>query len=170
MKLPGVSGTARNANTTTSACAECGRARRLPCPRVYLGLIARGRGKEEEAARAFAGAKETVLAETVESPNDAKVLIMRALIDTMLGRTEEAIANGERAAQLLPISADALDGPLIGTNLAAIYAQLGRYDQAFALLDTLVRQIGGPTPGTLRVEPQWDSLRDDPRFQKLLHA
>jgi TolB-like protein/Flp pilus assembly protein TadD len=136
----------------------------------YIGLIARGRGNEEEAARAFARAKDAVLAEAVESPNDSKVLIMQALIETMLGRAEEAIAIGERAAKLLPISADALDGPLIATNLAAIYAQLGRHDQAFALLETLVRQIGGPTPGTLRIEPQWDSLRDDARFQKLLDA
>ncbi len=68
----------------------------------YLGLIERGRGNEEEAARAFTAAKQTVLAEAVGSPNDAKVLIMRALIDTMLGRAEEAIAAGERAAQLLP--------------------------------------------------------------------
>jgi tetratricopeptide (TPR) repeat protein len=86
----------------------------------------------------------------------------------MLGRAEDAIALGERAVQLLPISADALDGPLIATNLAAIYAQLGRREQALAALETLLRQIGGPTPGTLRVEPQWDSLRDEPRFQKLL--
>ncbi|MGH8093144.1 MAG: tetratricopeptide repeat protein [Chthoniobacterales bacterium] len=134
----------------------------------YVGLIARGRGKEDEAARAFAAAKEAVLAEAVESPNDPKVLIMRALIDTMLGRAEEAIAAGERAVQLLPISADALDGPLLATNLAAIYAQLGRREQALAALETLVRQTGGPTPGTLRVEPEWDPLRGERRFQELL--
>lgn len=134
----------------------------------YVGLIARGRGKQEEAERAFAAAKEAVLTEAAGSPNDPKVLIMRGLIEAMLGRTEVAIAAGERAAQLLPISADALDGPLIATNLAAIYAQVGRHDQALAALETLVRQTGGPTPGTLRVEPQWDTLRSDPRFQKLL--
>ncbi len=134
----------------------------------YVGLIARGRGREAEAAHAFATARKMVLAEAEGSPNDAKILIMRGLIEAMLGRSEDAIAAGERAAQLLPISADALDGPLIATNLAAIYAQLGRHDQALALLETLVRQAGGPTPGTLRVEPQWDSLRDDPRFQELL--
>ena len=137
----------------------------------YVGLIARGRGNEEEAAaRRSLAAKEAVLAEAVESPNDAKILIMRGLIEAMLGRAEDAIAAGERAAQVLPISADALDGPLIATNLAAIYAQVGRRDQALAALETLVRQIGGPTPGTLRVEPQWDALRDDPRFQKLLES
>ena len=134
----------------------------------YVGLIARGRGREEEAARAFAAAREAVLAEAKESPNDAKILIMRGLVECMLGRAEEAIAAGERAAQLLPISADALDGPLVATNLAAIYALLGRREQALELLERLVRQIGGPTPGTLRLEPQWDPLRDDPRFQRLL--
>ncbi|HEY3663912.1 MAG TPA: FlgO family outer membrane protein [Chthoniobacterales bacterium] len=133
----------------------------------YVGLIARGRGNEEEAGRAFRAAKEAVLIEAVESPNDPKILIMQALIDSMLGREDEAIATGERAVQLLPISADALDGPLLATNLAAIYAQLGRNDQALDLLAKLVRQIGGPTPGTLRVEPQWDPLRDDPRFHDL---
>jgi tetratricopeptide (TPR) repeat protein len=134
----------------------------------YVGLIARGRGQEEAAARAFATAREMVMAEAEGSPNDAKILVMRGLIEAMLGRAEDAIAAGERAAHVLPISADALDGPLIATNLAAIYAQLGRRDQALAALETLVRQIGGPTPGTLRVEPQWDSLRDDPRFQRLM--
>jgi len=136
----------------------------------YVGLIAWGRGNEKEAARAFLAAKEAVLAEAVESPNDAKILVMRGLIEAMLGRAEDAIAAGERAAQVLPISADALDGPLIATNLAAIYVQVGRRDQALAALETLVRQIGGPTPGMLRVEPQWDSLRDDPRFQRLLES
>ena len=66
----------------------------------YVGLIARGHGKEEEAQRAFAAAREAVLVEAVESPNDAKILVMRGLIDAMLGRAEEAIAAGERAAQL----------------------------------------------------------------------
>ena len=55
---------------------------------------------------------------------------MQGLIEAMLGQTKEAVAAGERAAQVLPISADALDGPLIATNLAAIYAQVGRRDQA----------------------------------------
>jgi TolB-like protein/Flp pilus assembly protein TadD len=134
----------------------------------YLGLIAQGRGQQAEARHAFDAAKARILAEAVESPDDAKILIMRSLIEAMLGETEEAIAHAERAAQLLPISADALDGPLIATNLAAIYALTGRREQALDLLETLVRRIGGPPPGTLRVEPQWDSLRAEPRFQALL--
>lgn len=134
----------------------------------YVGLIAHGRGKEEDARRAFTAAREMVTAEEATSPNDPKILIMRGLIDAMLGRAEDAVAAGKRAVQLLPISADALDGPLLATNLAAIHAQLGHADQAMAALEQLVRQIGGPTPGTLRIEPQWDSLREQARFQRLL--
>jgi tetratricopeptide (TPR) repeat protein len=136
----------------------------------YIGLIARGRGREEEAARAFAAAKEAVLLEAVESPNDQKVLIMRGLIETMLGQEEEAIASGERAVKLLPLAADALDGPLLATNLAAIYAQLGRGEEALAILENVAKTIAGPTPGMLRVEPEWDPLREEPRFQKLLQS
>ncbi len=134
----------------------------------YVGLIARGRGREEEARLAFAAAKKMVMAEAEGSPNDAKILIMRGLIDAMLGRAEDAITEGERAVQLLPVSTDALDGPLIETNLAAIYAQLGQTERALEELERLVRLPGGPPPGTLRVEPQWDLLRTEPRFQKLL--
>jgi TolB-like protein/Flp pilus assembly protein TadD len=134
----------------------------------YVGLIARGRGKEEEARRAFAAAKKMVVAEAVGSPNDAKILIMRGLIDAMLGRAEDAVAEGERAVQLIPVSTDSLDGPLVATNLAAIYAQLGQTERALEELERLVRLPGGPPPGTLRVEPQWDSLRSEPRFQKML--
>ncbi len=134
----------------------------------YVGLIARGRGNAAEAERAFRAAKEAVLLEAVGSPNDPKILIMQGLIEAMLGRGEEAIAVGERAVELLPISADALDGPLLATNLAAIYAQLGEGERALAILEPLVRRIGGPTPGMLRVEPEWDGLREDPRFRSLL--
>ncbi len=109
-----------------------------------------------------------VTAEEATSPNDPKILIMRGLIDAMLGRAEDAVTAWQRAVQLLPISADALDGPLLATNLAAIRAQLGQRDDALVALEGLVRQVGGPTPGTLRIEPQWDNLRDDMRFQALL--
>jgi hypothetical protein len=79
-----------------------------------------------EATHAFTKAKDAVMADAVRSPDDPKLLMMLGLIETMLGRAKEAIAVGERAVQLLPISADALDGPLLATNLAVIYAQQAR--------------------------------------------
>lgn len=134
----------------------------------YVGLIARGRGNQGAAARAFEKAHEVIRADAACSPDDPKTLVMLGLISAMLGRAEEAIAAGERAAQLLPITADALDGPLVAINLAVIYAQLGQTGRAIEELERLVRLPAGPTPGTLRIEPLWDGLRSHAGFQRLL--
>jgi TolB-like protein len=136
----------------------------------YAGLIARGRGDESASARAFAAARELVLSDLAESPDTPKSLVMLGLLEAMLGRAEEAIAAGTRGVELLPISADAIDGPLLATNLAVIYAQSGETDRALAELERVVRLPGGPPPGTLRIEPQWDALRGDSRFQKFLDS
>jgi hypothetical protein len=69
---------------------------------------------------------------------------------------------------LLPIAKDAFDGPLIVAKLAVIYAQAGEAARAMVLLEELVRVPNGPTPGALRVEREWDPLRGDARFEKLL--
>ena len=135
---------------------------------MVRGLIARGRGDPAKAARAFTSAREVVVADLAHSPEAPKSLLMLGLLEAMLGRPEEAIAAGRRGVELLPVAADALDGPLLAVNLAVIYAQLGELDRAVAELARLVRLPGGPTPGTLRIEPQWDPLRDHPEFQKLL--
>jgi tetratricopeptide (TPR) repeat protein len=93
---------------------------------------------------------------------------MLGLIDAALGRKENALKHGRKAVELLPISEDAYDGPLLATNLAVIYAQVGEHDLAVQQLAELVVLPNGPTPGTLRVEPEWDPLRGDPRFEKLI--
>jgi hypothetical protein len=51
--------------------------------------------------------------------------------------------------------------------LAAVSAKLGEKDFAIQQLESVVGIPNGPTPGTLRAEPEWDTLRDDPRFKKL---
>jgi hypothetical protein len=89
------------------------------------------------------------------------------LIHAALGRKEDALREGHRAVGLLPISKDTYDGPILATNLAAIYAQVGERDLALEQLARLIEVPNGPTPGTLRIEPEWDALRGDPRFEKL---
>jgi tetratricopeptide (TPR) repeat protein len=133
----------------------------------YEGLIARGRGDNESAQRSFATAQEVVEADLMKTPDDAKVVAMLGLVNAMRGRFDEAIAAGRRAVEMLPISKDAYDGPLIATKLAVIYAQAGETDRAIELLGDLIAVPNGPTPGTLRVEPEWDPLRGDSRFEKL---
>ena len=92
------------------------------------------------------------------------------MIHAQLGEKGDAIRAAARARELLPISSDSFDGPILATTLAAISAKLGDKDSAIQQLQSLIGVPNGPTPGILRVEPEWDSLRDDTRFKKLANA
>ena len=133
----------------------------------YQGLIAQGRGDLDAAERAFESAQRVVEDDLAKAPDDAKLTAMLGLVHAYRGRKDDAIAAGRRAVELLPITRDAYDGPLIAAKLAVIYAQLGEPDRAISLLSDLVKTRNGPTVGTLRVEPEWDPLRGDERFEKL---
>ena len=134
----------------------------------YEGLIARGRGQADLAQQMFESAREATEACVWRSPEDAKAKVLLGLIDAMLGRKEEALREGRRAVELLPIAKDAYDGPIIATNLAVIYAQVGERDLAIEQLAPLMQIPNGPTRPLLRIEPEWDALRNDARFEKLV--
>jgi hypothetical protein len=85
-----------------------------------------------------------------------------------LGKKDAAIAEGKRAVELLPESQDALDGPKTTVALAQIYAWTGESDQALQLLDRSLSTPNGVTVPFLRLDPMWDPLRSDPRFQALI--
>lgn len=136
----------------------------------YAGLIARARGDNSSARQFFAEAKRIVENDRSQFPEDAKIITMLALIYAELGEKTEAQRAATRARELLPIAKDAFDGPILMTTLAAVSAKLGETDSAIQQLESLVGIPNGPTPGTLRVEPEWDCLRDDPRFKKLAEA
>ena len=85
-----------------------------------------------------------------------------------LGRMEEAIKEGKRALELMPVSKDALDGPVHVQRLARIYAIFGEHDRAIEKLEYLM-SIPSPLSVTwLKIDPTWDSLRSHPRFLRLL--
>jgi serine/threonine-protein kinase len=134
----------------------------------YKGLVARGEGNIDTALHAFEEAERVVEIDLAQWPDDAKTIMMLAFIHAALGRKEDALREGHRAVGLLPISKDTYDGPILATNLAAIYAQVGKRDLALEQLARLVEVPNGPTPGTLRIEPEWDVLRGDPRFDKIV--
>jgi TolB-like protein/Flp pilus assembly protein TadD len=140
-------------------------------PRVwYEGLIARGQGDAGKARQAFEAARREVENDRAQWPDEAKTVAMLGLVNAALGRKKEAIREGRRAVELLPIAKDAVDGPLLATNLAVIYGQVGELDLAFAELERLLALPAGPTAGMLRAEPEWDSLRGDPRFERLVNG
>ena len=137
--------------------------------RAWLeGSLARARGDGATARDAFEAAADDVTHDVDCCSEEAKALLMRAFINAALGKKEEAIRDGERAMSLLPTSLDAFDGPGIATDVAAIYAQVGEKDRAIELLSSLRGVPMAATPATLRIEREWDPLRGDPRFAKLL--
>jgi len=88
-----------------------------------------------------------------------------------LGKADFAIAEGQKAMTLVPSSKDPEFGPDLEDEMARIYAQLGDADHAIPMLTRLLRtSYGGATfltPATLRLDPIWDRIRNDPRFQEL---
>src|SRR5207248_3406954 len=103
-----------------------------------------------------------------EAPDDPNRHAQHGVILAALGQKEEAISEGKRGVELLPESQDALDGPQPTTALAQIYAWTGESDEAFRLLDHLLVVPNGLTIPILKLDPIWDPLRKDARFQALI--
>jgi hypothetical protein len=92
-----------------------------------------------------------------------------------MGRKDDAIREGRRAVELKPESKDALDGVLMNSYLALIYARVGEKDLALPLIERLLVTPGAVdsadysiTVNDLKYRWEWDPIRDDPRFQKLI--
>src|SRR5438034_9999015 len=123
---------------------------------------------KEKAVSAFERARPIAEKALRESPNDASRHVTLGLILAGLGEKDAAIAEGKRAVELLPESQDAFDGPKTAVALAQIYAWTGENDQALQLLDRSLSTPNGVTVPVLRLDPIWDPLRSDPRFQALI--
>jgi serine/threonine-protein kinase len=94
--------------------------------------------------------------------------IQLARVLAYLGEKASAQAEAQRATELLPESKDAFGGPEITTGVAEVYAVLGENDRAIAILDGLLSRPSPVTAEVLKVNPVWDPLRSDPRFQALI--
>jgi TolB-like protein/Flp pilus assembly protein TadD len=140
-----------------------------PCPKAFLeGALYLYQGDKVKAQAAFETARIVAEQLVQESPDDAARHGQLGLILAGLGRKDEAIKEGKRAGELLPESQDALDGPEVAVVLAQIYAWTDEHDQAFELLDHLLQVPSSLTVPILKLDPTWDPLRKDPRYQALL--
>jgi hypothetical protein len=90
------------------------------------------------------------------------------LIDAGLGRKDEALREGRRAVELLPVEKNALDGNMMVKYLAMIAAWVGDKDLACEQLASAIRRPSDLSYGQLKLLPYWDPLRGDPRFEKIL--
>jgi tetratricopeptide (TPR) repeat protein len=84
-----------------------------------------------------------------------------------LGEAASAIAEGQKAMAMEPTSKDPFEGPSREENMARIYALLGDADHAIPILKRLLQIPYELTPALLRLDPIWDQIRNDPRFQEL---
>ena len=106
--------------------------------------------------------------EILKSPDDPRYHSSLGIAYAALGRNDEAIREGRRAIELLPISKDALYGIPYLFDLAHIYTILGDYNAAIDQLDYLFSVPSWASVPYLKTDPRWIPLRDRPGFQRIL--
>jgi TolB-like protein len=137
-------------------------------PEFATGLIARMMKDETKARAAFTAARAKQEKLVQEQPNYGPVLCVLGLIDAGLGRKEEALREGRRAIELLPIAKDSINGAHMVEYYAMIAAWVGEKDLACEQLATATHIVGTLSYGQLKLLPYWDPLRGDPRFEKIV--
>ena len=138
-------------------------------PKSYWeGVVARFLGDSARAQASFVAARQEVQEAVARQPESAATLSLLGLIDAGLGRKEDAIREGRRACELLPITKDAINGVVLVEHLAQIYAWVGEKDLA---IDRIAEVQGRPNHlgyGLLKLHPVWDPLRGHPRFEAIV--
>ena len=135
------------------------------------GVIARMTNDEHNAQLAFTTARAQQEKKVQAQPDYGPAWCVLGLIDAALGRKEEALREGRRAVELLPVEKDPVNGMIMIEYLAMIAAWVGEKDLACEQLATAVRC---PTSGTelsygqLKLLPWWDPLRGEPCFEKIV--
>ncbi|MGH8156899.1 MAG: winged helix-turn-helix domain-containing protein [Rhodanobacter sp.] len=138
--------------------------------RLYLAWALQAAGDTAKATAVYAEIAARMRAALIERPDDADLHLALGFAYAGLGRKPEAVAEGERAVALMPVSKDALTGPDMLASQAQLYVRVGQPDQAIALIGRVLSIVNGSTlsSASLRLDPAWDSLRGDPRFKALL--
>ncbi len=142
----------------------------------YLGRVALARGDTASAQRNFAAAVPEIEEWVRQSPNNATPHARLGMLYAYQGRKEDALREGRRAVELEPESQNAFHGAVAAANLALIYARVGEAALAINLIERLLATPGpvqwvdpeNMTLADLRLRWEWDPLRSDPRFQKIL--
>jgi TolB-like protein/Tfp pilus assembly protein PilF len=138
-----------------------------------LGRIASLKGDVASARSAFFRARTETEEELRANPDDMDLLFRLAQIDALLGRKQEALSKGRRAMELAPITQEAMFGScpteVCATRaFALLCARVGETDLALEQLEAVTKIPGGPSYGELRLDPMWDVLRGNPRFEKIV--
>jgi serine/threonine-protein kinase len=123
---------------------------------------------DRRRADAYADSARLALAEQSRvAPEDGQRRVLLGLALAYLGRKTDAVREGKRGLELMPISRDGYFGPYVQLQLARIYLLLGEPEQALDQLEPLLRVPFYLSPGWLRIDPTFDPLRKNPRFRRL---
>ena len=139
----------------------------VPVPGACYSILL-ARLQDHELSPDFQQTRDLLSKKSQAAPSNALLLSALGVVDALLKRNEEAIAEAQKAAEMLPISTDAMDGPTVLANLAVVYAWTGETDQAFNQLAILSKTPHGIYYGQLKKDPLWDPIRKDSRFDRLL--
>jgi serine/threonine-protein kinase len=141
----------------------------IPFPRASCeGVVAQMRDDKAAAHAAFTTARNEAAKLIADQPNYAEALCVLGMADAALGNKEDAIREGRRAVELVPVSKNAIEGALLIRYLAVIYAWTGENDLALKRLDEAAKLPSYLSYGELLLHPRWDPLRGDPRFEKIV--
>jgi TolB-like protein/class 3 adenylate cyclase/Flp pilus assembly protein TadD len=141
----------------------------IPFPRASCeGVVAQMKGDKAAAHAAFTTARNETAKLIADQPDYAEALCVLGMADAALGHKEDAIREGRRAVELLPVSKNAIEGALLIKYLAVVYAWTGEEDLALEQLTIAAKLSGFLSYGELRLHPYWDPLRGDPRFDKIV--
>ena len=125
--------------------------------------------RDEPNVRKYAEIARAEFEKQLEAvPEDAQIHALLGLSLAYLGRKAEAIREAERAVELLPISRDAHFGPYVQHQLVRVYILTGENEKALDKLEPLLKIPYHLTPGWLEIDPNFDPLRQTPRFKRLI--
>jgi len=134
---------------------------------VSQALVLRKQGDAAKAEAILLEERERLQNQRLGEAGEAQRLSFLALLDAALGRKGDALRESQEAVDKLSVSRDAVDGPPIATRQAAVYMLISDRNRAVERLSEVAQIPGGPNIGDL-LDPRWDELRSDPRFQKIV--
>lgn len=148
----------------------------VPLPKSYLqACVDLVRGNTAKAQAEFEAARPAIEKLVAESPRNGTRRAQLGLLYAFLGRKEDALREGKRAIELIPITHDIIEGAVVEDFYALTCARLGLTDEAISRIERLLTtpfavdyDDASITLSDLRQRWEWDPLRSDPRFQKIL--
>jgi TolB-like protein/tetratricopeptide (TPR) repeat protein len=138
-----------------------------PIP-LLRGVVLMLAGRHDLARQSFEAARLELDQKVAKDPDDPRSHSALGVADAGLGRRVEAVREAKAGCDLAPASKDAIEALYRLEDRALVYTMVGRPGEAIAQLDDLLARSGWFTANVLRLDPRWDPLRPDPRFQALI--